>query len=272
MERLRLRCPDYPNCSECPERSRIGNIETVQDLRLGAPSPTDTASSFSPFYYDHEHFQAAFPAVEEQPPQSKLGSLHDVALKVFCGGTESDEPPDAKDVNQRINAGHFETDSLESTSVRSNKAICNRPYISQISDFRACGNPEDSERLDTRDHFPHLEQKREDLEDTKAHGGMGGGDEAEDRKKDSYPRTLPLTLIIIGLCLSVFLISLDRTIITTVRVQSQLTCHYLQAWRQFPLLPVNSTRQKTLGGMGPRTCSRHLPSSHYMGVSSPSSI
>jgi len=39
-----------------------------------------------------------------------------------------------------------------------------------------------------------------------------------DEEGKVYPRPLPLTLIIIGLCLSVFLISLDRTIITTVRI------------------------------------------------------
>lgn len=38
---------------------------------------------------------------------------------------------------------------------------------------------------------------------------------AEDDEND-YPGPLPLTILVIGLCLSVFLISLDRTIITTV--------------------------------------------------------
>ena len=32
-----------------------------------------------------------------------------------------------------------------------------------------------------------------------------------------YPSPLPLALIVLGICLSVFVISLDRTIVTTVR-------------------------------------------------------
>jgi hypothetical protein len=42
------------------------------------------------------------------------------------------------------------------------------------------------------------------------------GFEYEDEEQNVYPGPLPLTILIIGLCLSVFLISLDRTIITTV--------------------------------------------------------
>jgi hypothetical protein len=46
-------------------------------------------------------------------------------------------------------------------------------------------------------------------------GGRGEGEE------NVYPGPLALALIILGLCLSVFLISLDRTIITTVSVLSE---------------------------------------------------
>ena len=42
-------------------------------------------------------------------------------------------------------------------------------------------------------------------------------DAQEEGDEIVYPGPLPLTILIIGLCLSVFLISLDRTIITTVR-------------------------------------------------------
>lgn len=41
-------------------------------------------------------------------------------------------------------------------------------------------------------------------------------EQAETEDENVYPGPLPLTILIIGLCLSVFLISLDRTIITTV--------------------------------------------------------
>jgi hypothetical protein len=41
-------------------------------------------------------------------------------------------------------------------------------------------------------------------------------DTPEETEENVYPEPLPLAILIIGLCLSVFLISLDRTIITTV--------------------------------------------------------
>lgn len=41
-------------------------------------------------------------------------------------------------------------------------------------------------------------------------------EEEEDDDENVYPGPLPLAMLITGLCLSVFLISLDRTIITTV--------------------------------------------------------
>lgn len=43
-----------------------------------------------------------------------------------------------------------------------------------------------------------------------------GNQADEDEPVNNYPSSLGLTVLIIGLCLSVFLISLDRTIITTV--------------------------------------------------------
>jgi hypothetical protein len=220
MERLRSSCPDHPNCQDCPERNRIENIENVQDLRLGAPSPTDTTSTFSPFYYNRGDFQTAFPVPKGPPPQSKLGNLHGAARKVLCGGSNPEESPNARDETRRNNAIHFETVSLESKSVRSNKAICNRPYISQVSNYRACGDPGMSEYLGKWGHFPRRERSGQDCDATRADGGIGGGRETKEEEEDLYPKPLPRTLIIIGLCLSVFLISLDRTIITTVRIQS----------------------------------------------------
>lgn len=222
MERARLSCPDHPNCQDCPEKNRIKNTETVTDLRPGAPSPTNRASTFSPLYYNRGDFQRALPdpAPKGPPPQSKPGHIHGATRKVLCGGSEPEDPPDGRDVSWRNSAIHFETVSLESKSVRSNKAICNRPYISQVSDYRACGDPEMSEDLDTWDHFPRRERGGQDSQETRAEGGIGGGRGAKEEEEDLYPRPLPRTLIIIGLCLSVFLISLDRTIITTVRIKS----------------------------------------------------
>lgn len=44
----------------------------------------------------------------------------------------------------------------------------------------------------------------------------------QDADGNIYPGTFGLTILVIGLCLSVFLISLDRTIITTVSLASLL--------------------------------------------------
>lgn len=59
--------------------------------------------------------------------------------------------------------------------------------------------------LDVEDH------RQESAERLESQEAKEEGDEIV------YPGALPLAILIIGLCLSVFLISLDRTIITTVR-------------------------------------------------------
>jgi hypothetical protein len=65
-----------------------------------------------------------------------------------------------------------------------------------------------------------MPEKRQDetLAEKRSDGSLGQEEREEEEKV--YPRPLATTLIIIGLCLSVFLISLDRTIITTVRAQA----------------------------------------------------
>jgi hypothetical protein len=65
-----------------------------------------------------------------------------------------------------------------------------------------------------------MPEKRQDetLAEKRSDGSLGQEEREEEEKV--YPRPLASTLIIIGLCLSVFLISLDRTIITTVRAQA----------------------------------------------------
>ena len=60
------------------------------------------------------------------------------------------------------------------------------------------------------DHRQVSEERLESQEQ-----GKKAGEQEDD--ENIYPGPLPLTILIIGLCLSVFLISLDRTIITTVR-------------------------------------------------------
>lgn len=73
----------------------------------------------------------------------------------------------------------------------------------------------DSEEVGSGQVIPEKIRDADGAEREKARQGQNNIEGEE----DIYPRRLALTLIIIGLCLSVFLISLDRTIITTVRIQ-----------------------------------------------------
>lgn len=61
--------------------------------------------------------------------------------------------------------------------------------------------------------------------DTDPKGNLDGNDGDE----IVYPGPLKLSILVIGIALSVFLISLDRTIITTVSISSLLAAQYTDA-------------------------------------------
>ena len=63
------------------------------------------------------------------------------------------------------------------------------------------------------------------LENRKALGEAAGPADEDDPTE--YPGPLPLALIVLGICLSVFIISLDRNIITTVHTLRYLTPSFL---------------------------------------------
>ena len=91
-----------------------------------------------------------------------------------------------------------------------------------------------------------------------------------------YPGPLALSLLTTGICLSVFLVSLDRTIVATVRASSenldtessQLICFPPRPYRVSPTI---STPLTMLVGTAARIWSQLALSSPYMGVYSPCS-
>ena len=75
-------------------------------------------------------------------------------------------------------------------------------------------------------------------------------DTAEERAEENYPSSWKLSLIVIGLCLSVFLISVDRNIITTVRYHPHQSFRKLMTCRLFPKSPMILVPTTTSAGMG----------------------
>lgn len=86
-----------------------------------------------------------------------------------------------------------------------------------------------------------------------------------------YPGPLALSLITVGICLSVFLVSLDRTIVATVRASgenlrtrsSELITFFLRLYRASPTI---STPLMMLVGTAVRTWSLLVLSSPFMDV------
>lgn len=92
-----------------------------------------------------------------------------------------------------------------------------------------------------------------------------------------YPGPLALSLLTVGICLSVFLVSLDRTIVATVRAScenlgprsSELIPFLSRPYRASPTI---FTLLTMLVGMAARTWSQLALSSPFMGVYSSCSI
>ena len=86
-----------------------------------------------------------------------------------------------------------------------------------------------------------------------------GVDATEDSHE--YPGPLALSLLTLGICLSVFLVSLDRTIVATVRASSERLGTTLSELNSFPSRPYRAsptifTLLTMLGGTAARTWSQ----------------
>ena len=124
-----------------------------------------------------------------------------------------------------------------------------------------------------------LGEKNEDIE---AHTPASGHSPrspspniATTAERHEYLGPLALTALTLGICMSVFLLSLDRTIITTVgalRTTSCLMIYSNVAVRLFPISPINSILMMMWVGMVVHIWSPHVLSNRSMVVSSLFSI
>ena len=120
-----------------------------------------------------------------------------------------------------------------------------------------------------------LGEKNEDVE---AHTPASGHsprnpspDIATTTERHEYLGPLALTALTLGICMSVFLLSLDRTIITTVgalRTTSYLKIYSNVAIRLFPTSPINLNLMMMWVGMVVHIWSPHVLSNRSMVVSS----
>lgn len=105
-------------------------------------------------------------------------------------------------------------------------------------------------------HFPTLEGIRPDLARKEREKRSHNLEVTEDPHQ--YPGPLALSILTVGICLSVFLVSLDRTIIATVRASceplgnksSELICSALRPYLASPMIFAPLTM---LGGTAART-------------------
>lgn len=90
-----------------------------------------------------------------------------------------------------------------------------------------------------------------------------------------YPGPLALFFLTVGICLSVFLVSLDRTIVATVsiplKLEHQSSSTHRHPQRLYRVSPMTSTRQAMLAGMEAHTFSQLELCSQYMAGYSSSS-
>lgn len=180
---------------------------SCEQVNLGCPSPTGTASTLGTAFHD-----AVDPdTVSSQTPEFDRDHR-------FCAKSRCERRPNSRRVQHTpeeeaaASLRHSRWDAIskhsgvDCSSISSNAAVISMPYVS-----------------------PGLEASPSTIQSNfaeaaslKRKGAGGTRHNIDEDESNIYPRPLALSLIIIGLCLSVFLISLDRTIITTVRNISPL--------------------------------------------------
>lgn len=204
-----------------------------------SPSPAPTSSTLQTLFFDA--VEAASPPLRQLASHSMLGGLPTTALADLhssrspapkvSGATLDDQRHPGKS-GAAINKNTHEIGTAPpaggSSASSPDPVLKNGPgFQSTESESNSSQNcPSDEPLLvnkeaDGAEVVPENGQEaKKDTEDEKQ--GPLGLPRGEDDEEKNYPGQLALTLIIIGLCLSVFLISLDRTIITTVGTNPQL--------------------------------------------------
>lgn len=175
---------------------------------------TTTSSSLQTLFFDA--VEAANPPLRQLASHSTLGSFPSAAAseqhpsrdptdRAWPGPTFEEQRHPGKPGAAITRTGN-ELDS-EATNVASNSTAPTKAVKSEQSGY-----------LGSQSGSSSSQNGSSDAPTFNSMGSLGQGEREEE--ENIYPRPLARTLIIIGLCLSVFLISLDRTIITTVRIQA----------------------------------------------------
>lgn len=207
------------------------------NLHSQSPSPANTSSTLQTLFFDA--VEAANPPLRQLVSQSTMGSLPGASASDFYVPHRStNRPQHGSAFNEHMHTRrscpitnrhryHFETgsttsgsSSAESTSGASTTAIKSGRY----GYLWAKSDSSSSQRGHSDTSLTDGEESGNEGVTTEKTRNDDVSEKREEREGEDnpYPRPLALTLIIIGLCLSVFLTSLDRTIITTVRIQSPI--------------------------------------------------
>jgi hypothetical protein len=204
-----------------------------RNLNSKSPSPTPTSSTLQTLFFDA--VEAANPPLRQLASHSTLGSLPNTAVADLhssrfpvskVSGATFDEQRHPGKAGAAINktTRELETSAVGAGSSASPPDAAVKSggpgYLSTESGSSSSQNcsPDEpligSKKPGAAGVVAGRGQETEKEAENEAEGGIGPG--VVEDEESIYPGRVALTLIIIGLCLSVFLISLDRTIITTV--------------------------------------------------------
>jgi len=240
------------------------------------PSPTPTTSTLQAFL--HDAIEAANPGLQHLASHSTLGSLpsgtaldvrssrnprpgyiRPLGLSTFDDQRHAGKPglPITRNTREWDPGSSHARPSASASSysdARARQSSYSTARSGESSQSYYSGEDKDAESVE--EVRPEGEKEKEAEEANKAEtGGEGeGGEENESETENEepiYPGPWALTFLLIGLCLSIFLISLDRTIITTVSIHPIFKHHPLwkqlliKSSRQYPSLPGTSTPRRT---------------------------
>lgn len=210
----------------------------AEDLHSECTSPSNTSCTTQTLFFDAA--EAANPPLGQLPSHSTLtgGRLpcatasdpqpSNLTNRVLPGLTFDEQRHPGKPgaaitrTTHEVESGPYIAESNSGVSTKDIRSV-RSGYLRAGSGSNSSGiGSSDAPLLDSQESSISgvIPEKKQDEEKAAAKKEEGKSIEERDDEGNLYPGRLPLTFIIIGLCLSVFLISLDRTIITTVRIQS----------------------------------------------------
>lgn len=105
------------------------------------------------------------------------------------------------------------TDASNSTPAEVSERAADRIEPEETQQKETNGPPRDEQQRDSSKEEPPTASK--ELAHTVTNGTTDSEDEAGVDDESKYPKALPLTLLTFGLCVSIFVVALDNTIIAT---------------------------------------------------------